>query len=209
MTTPAATRVVLIRHGETAWNADTRVQGHLDIALNDRGRWQAARMAQALADEGIEVIVSSDLQRARSTAQALADVTGLPLQLDTGLRERRFGCFEGHTFQEVDTTWPQDALRWRQRDPDFAPAGGGESLVTFYARCVGASEAVLAAHAGRVVALVAHGGVLDCLYRAATRQPLQAPRSWQLGNATINRLLHSAEGFTLVGWHDARHLEAQ
>lgn len=209
MTTPAATRVVLIRHGETAWNADTRIQGQLDIALNERGRWQAARMAQALADEGIEVIVSSDLQRARDTAQALADVTGLPLQLDSGLRERRFGRFEGRTFQEIDTTWPQDALRWRQRDPEFAPADGGESLVAFSARCVAASEAVLVAHAGRVVALVAHGGVLDCLYRAATRQHLQAPRSWQLGNATINRLLHSAEGFTLVGWNDAHHLEVQ
>lgn len=209
MTTPAATRVVLIRHGETAWNADTRIQGQLDIALNERGRWQAARMAQALADEGIEVIVSSDLQRARATAQALADVTGLPLQLDTGLRERRFGRFEGRTFQEIDTTWPQDALRWRQRDPEFAPADGGESLLEFYARCVAAAEALLATHAGRVVALVAHGGVLDCLYRAATRQHLQAPRSWQLGNATINRLLHSAEGFSLVGWNDAGHLEAQ
>jgi len=207
MTTLAATRVVLIRHGETAWNADTRIQGQLDIALNERGRWQAARMADALADEGIEVIVSSDLQRARATAQALADVTGLPLQLDPGLRERRFGCFEGRTFQEVDTTWPQEALRWRQRDPEWAPAEGGESLLVFYARCVAASEAVLSAHAGRVVALVAHGGVLDCLYRAATRQHLQAPRSWQLGNATVNRLLHSAEGFTLVGWNDARHLD--
>ncbi len=208
MTTLAATRVVLIRHGETAWNADTRIQGQLDIALNERGRWQAARMADALADEGIEVIVSSDLQRARATAQALADVTGLPLQLDPGLRERRFGCFEGRTFQEVDTTWPQEALRWRQRDPEWAPAEGGESLLVFYARCVAASEAVLSAHAGRVVALVAHGGVLDCLYRAATRQHLQAPRSWQLGNASINRLLHTDEGFTLVGWNDARHLDA-
>ena len=207
MTTLAATRVVLIRHGETAWNADTRIQGQLDIALNERGRWQAARMADALADEGIEVIVSSDLQRARATAQALADVTGLPLQLDPGLRERRFGCFEGRTFQEVDTTWPQEALRWRQRDPEWAPAEGGESLLVFYARCVAASEAVLSAHAGRVVALVAHGGVLDCLYRAATRQHLQAPRSWQLGNATVNRLLHGSEGFTLVGWNDAHHLE--
>jgi probable phosphoglycerate mutase len=207
MTTLAATRVVLIRHGETAWNADTRIQGQLDIALNERGRWQAARMADALADEGIEVIVSSDLQRARATAQALADVTGLPLQLDPGLRERRFGCFEGRTFQEVDTTWPQEALRWRQRDPEWAPAEGGESLLVFYARCVAASEAVLSAHAGRVVALVAHGGVLDCLYRAATRQHLQAPRSWQLGNATVNRLLHGSEGFTLVGWNDARHLD--
>ena len=60
---------------------------------------------------------------------------------------------------------------------------------------------------GETIALVAHGGVLDCLYRAATRADLQAPRSWLLGNASINRLLYADEGFTLVGWSDTRHLE--
>jgi len=203
-----STRVVALRHGETAWNLDLRIQGQLDLPLNERGRWQAGRLAAALADEGVELIFSSDLQRARATAQALADLTGRPLQLHPGLRERAFGRFEGRTFKEVEAEWPEDAQRWRQRDPDFAPPEGGESLTTFYARCVAASEEIVSRHAGRVVALVAHGGVLDCLYRAATRQGLQAPRSWQLGNATINRLLHTGEGFTLVGWNDASHLDS-
>ena len=202
-----ATRVLVLRHGETAWNADLRIQGQLDLPLNERGRWQAGRLAAALADEGVEVVCSSDLQRARDTAQPLAERAGLPVLHHPGLRERAFGRFEGRTFKEIEADWPDDAQRWRRRDPDFAPPQGGESLAAFYARCVAASEEIVSRHAGRVVALVAHGGVLDCLYRAATRQDLQAPRSWQLGNATINRLLHTPEGFTLVGWNDARHLD--
>ena len=71
------TRVLAIRHGETAWNVDTRIQGHLDIPLNDTGRWQAARLAQALAGERIAAIYSSDLQRAHATAQALGAATGV------------------------------------------------------------------------------------------------------------------------------------
>ena len=96
--------------------------------------------------------------------------------------------------------------RWREREPDFAP-GGGETLEGFYARCVGCASALAARHPGQTIALVAHGGVLDCLYRAATRLGLQAARSWSLGNASVNRLLWHGDGFTLVGWNDAAHLE--
>ena len=95
--------------------------------------------------------------------------------------------------------------RWLRREPDFA-AGGGESLNDFSARCLAAAGRLAAAHPGQAIALVAHGGVLDCLYRAATRATLQAPRSWQLGNASINRLLATGEGFSLVGWNDDAHL---
>jgi 2,3-bisphosphoglycerate-dependent phosphoglycerate mutase len=204
MTEP--TRVFAIRHGETAWNADARIQGHTDIPLNATGLWQAGRMAEALADEGIQAVYSSDLLRARDTAAALVRVAGLTLATNAGLRERAFGSFEGATFQEIEARWPEQSARWRQRDLAFGP-GGGETLPAFYARCVGAATRLVAAHPGQAIALVAHGGVLDCLYRAATRIELQAPRSWQLGNASINRLLYSPEGFTLVGWNDTAHLE--
>jgi 2,3-bisphosphoglycerate-dependent phosphoglycerate mutase len=202
-----ATRVVAVRHGETDWNAQLRIQGHTDIALNERGRWQAARLAQALVDEDVQAVYSSDLQRAHATAHAVATVAGLKVQAELGLRERQFGSFEGLTFAQVEAQWPDDARRWRQREPDFAP-GGGESLSAFYARCVAACAALAARHRGQTILLVAHGGVLDCLYRAATRVALDAPRSWQLGNAAVNRLLHSEAGFTLVGWNDDRHLGA-
>ena len=202
-----ATRLLLIRHGETDWNATQRIQGHTDIPLNATGQRQAARMAQALAHEELAAVYSSDLLRAAATAAPLAQAAGLPVVHDRALRERHFGTFEGASFLEIEQRWPDDARRWRQRDPAFAP-GGGESLLQFYDRVVAATLRLAAGHPGQAIALVAHGGVLDCLYRAATRIALDAPRSWQLGNASINRLLHSPEGLVLVGWNDTRHLDA-
>ena len=200
------TRVIAIRHGETAWNAELRLQGHVDIELNERGRPQAQRMAAALADAGVQAVYSSDLLRARVTAEALAAVAGISVQVHRGLRERAFGEFEGLTYAEIEERWPEGAQRWRERDPEFAPAGG-ESLHDFYGRVVATGDALAACHRGQVLVLVAHGGVLDCLYRAATHADLRAPRSWALGNATINRLLHTDQGFSLVGWDDAAHLD--
>lgn len=201
------TRVLAIRHGETAWNAETRMQGQLDIPLNAVGRWQAERVAAALADETIDAVYASDLLRATETAAPLARARGVRVVTDAGLRERCFGEFQGLTFDEVAARWPDGSRRWRRREPDFAPAGA-ESLRDFSARCVDAAQRLAAAHPGQCVALVAHGGVLDCLYRAATRVDLQAPRSWLLGNAAINRLLLTPLGFTLVGWNDTGHLDA-
>lgn len=204
MTEP--TRILAIRHGETAWNVDTRIQGQLDIPLNETGLWQAARLGEALSHEGIDAIYASDLLRAQATAQAISLVSGVPVSLDKGLRERAFGSFEGQTFAEIETRWPEDASRWRRRDVDFRP-GGGESLRMFSERCVAAATRLASAHAGQTLVLVAHGGVMDCLYRAATRVELSVQRSWLLGNASVNRLLYSPEGFTLVGWSDNSHLQ--
>jgi probable phosphoglycerate mutase len=201
-----ATRLIAVRHGETAWNVDTRIQGHLDIPLNDTGQWQARQLARALADEPLTAIYTSDLARARATAQAVADATGAPLATDTGLRERSFGQFQGRTFTEIETEQPEQARRWRQRDPAYAPEGG-ESLIALRDRVTGTADRLAARHLGGLVLLVAHGGVLDVLYRAATRQDIQAPRTWQLTNAAINRLLWTENGLTLVGWADTQHLD--
>jgi 2,3-bisphosphoglycerate-dependent phosphoglycerate mutase len=100
------TRIFALRHGQTAWNAELRIQGQLDRPLDDTGRWQAARLAQALAGEKLAAIYSSDLQRALATAQALAQTTGAPVITDRRLRERGFGCFEGLTYAEVQRDWP-------------------------------------------------------------------------------------------------------
>jgi len=200
------TRVFALRHGQTAWNRELRIQGQLDVPLDDTGRWQARRLAEALAEEGIEAIYSSDLERALTTARALAARNGAPLVTEPALRERAFGRFEGATYADIDARWPEEAARWRRREPDFGP-GGGETLAEFFARCVQAASRLAARHPGQTIALVAHGGVLDCLYRAAAGLGLQAPRSWQLGNAAINRLLWHGEGFVLVGWNDSAHLD--
>lgn len=201
-----ATRIIAIRHGETAWNVDSRLQGHLDIPLNDVGLWQARQAALALADEPIDAIYSSDLQRAWVTAQAIAETTQAPLTSHQGLRERSFGVLQGHTFEELEAKEPEQAYRWRKRDPAFAPEEG-ESLIALRERITATTHALAAQHMGGQIVLVAHGGVLDVLYRAATRQDIQAPRTWQLGNAAINRLLWTPDGLSLVGWADTQHLD--
>lgn len=200
------TRLFALRHGRTAWNAEARIQGQLDVPLDELGRWQAERLAEALAGEDITTIYSSDLQRALATAQPLVARTGAALHTDVRLRERGFGSFEGRTYADIQATWPDAALRWRQREVGFRP-GGGEALTPFFERCVSTVCEMAAKHPGQNIAIVAHGGVLDCLYRAAVGVDLNAPRSWLLGNASINRLLFNGERLSLVGWSDDAHLE--
>ena len=201
------TRIIAIRHGQTAWNAETRMQGQLDTALDAHGRWQAQQLAHALSHETIDAIVSSDLSRAQDTAAPLAQSRSLRVQSERGLRERSFGLFQGFTYADIARHWPEDAARWRARDAEFAPPRG-ESLREFYERCVGVAQSLAVQHAGRSVVWVTHGGVLDCFYRAATRVALDAPRTWTLDNASVNRLLYGDQGLMLVGWGDVRHLDA-
>ena len=202
-----ATRIIAVRHGETAWNVDARIQGQLDIALNDTGRWQARRVGEALASEPITAVYSSDLGRAHETAQAVAQVTGIPVVADEGLRERSFGIFEGKTFDEIHETWPDHAHNWRKRIPEWQPPDGGESLLELRERVTRTMQELAARHPGEQIVVVAHGGVLDTLYRVATGQEVNSPRTWELPNGAINRLLWTPEGFTLVGWSDTQHLD--
>ncbi len=205
---PVATRIIAVRHGETDWNVEARIQGQLDIGLNDKGRWQAQRAARALVEEAIDAVYSSDLARASATAQAIADHAPQPLKVQThiGLRERAFGKFEGQTYSAITEQWPEEARLWRIRDPDFAPVGG-ESPVQVLARVARTVDEIASHHLGEQIVLVSHGGVLDMLYRLATQQSVSAPRTWELGNAAINRLLWTPEGLTLVGWSDTQHLD--
>lgn len=202
-----ATRITAVRHGETAWNVETRIQGQLDIPLNETGRWQAQRLARALAArESNAAIYSSDLLRAWDTAISIADATKLTLKTDEGLRERGFGTFQGKTYAEIEATWPQETIRWRKREPDWSPPEG-ESLLQFRQRVLNTAQTLAARHMGEQIVMVAHGGVMDVLYRAATGLDLQATRTWALGNAAINRLLWTPDGFTIVGWADTSHLD--
>ena len=204
-----ATRIIAVRHGETDWNVATRIQGQLDIGLNDKGRWQAERVAQALADEAMDAVYSSDLSRAHATAQAIAaaqSTAPLAVQTHTGLRERCFGKFEGHTYAAIEAQWPDESRLWRIRDPHFAPPGG-ESPLRLMERVGQVVNEIAANHLGQQIVLVAHGGVLDMLYRLATQQSVSAARTWALGNTAINRLLWTPDALTLVGWADTRHLD--
>jgi probable phosphoglycerate mutase len=200
------TRLIAVRHGETEWNKATRIQGQLDITLNATGQWQAAQAAAALADEPIAAVYASDLQRAAATAQAIAQPHGLAVRLHTDLRERHFGDMQGLTWQTIYEQHPEVAHAWRARVPDFAPAGG-ETLLALQARVAGVVQQLAAAHTGELIVLVAHGGILDMLYRLATGEALQTKREWDLSNAAINRLLWTPQGLQLLAWGDRRHLE--
>lgn len=105
------TRLLAVRHGETAWNADGRLQGHLDIPLNDKASWRAERTGAALADETIGAIYASDLQRAATGEQAIAQAQAQPpiVQADERLRERAFGDFQSRLFGEIEAGRPEDA----------------------------------------------------------------------------------------------------
>jgi probable phosphoglycerate mutase len=203
-----ATRILAIRHGETAWNVDTRIQGHLDIPLNDTGLQQARWLAQALSDrDEVHAIYASDLARAHVTAQHIAQAVGQAVTTHHGLRERAFGDFQGRTFAEIEAELPEHAHHWRKRTPEWAPPGGGESLIMLRERVLTTVDELATRHVGEQIVLVAHGGVMDVLYRAATRLDLQAPRTWQLPNTAVNRLLWTPEGLSLVGWADTSHLD--
>ncbi|TAN11783.1 MAG: histidine phosphatase family protein [Burkholderiaceae bacterium] len=204
-----ATRLLLIRHGETDWNAANRIQGQLDIPLNARGREQARLLAEALAErDPIDHIYSSDLARALQTAQAIGTRLQSPITPMAVLRERAFGAFEGRTFADVRASDPEQSERWRRRDPGWAPPHG-ETLVRFRDRITRAVTALAQQNPGRQIAVVAHGGVLDVMYRAATGLELPPPRTWKIPNAAVNRVLWTTDsGFTLVGWADTSHLDA-
>ena len=202
-----ATRIIAVRHGETAWNVDARIQGQLDIGLNDTGRWQARRVGEALAGEEIAAVYSSDLGRAHETARTIAQTKGVDVVPHPGLRERSFGMFEGRTFAEIHDTWPDHAHSWRTRIADWQPPEGGESLLQLRERVTRTLHDLAARHPGEQIVVVAHGGVLDALYRVATGQEVNAPRTWQLPNGAINRLLWTPDGFTLIGWSDTQHLD--
>ena len=204
------TRFCLVRHGETDWNVQARIQGHLDIALNSLGLWQATQLGLALQHETLSCVYSSDLKRAHETAHLLASNHHTPLnhRVEAGLRERHFGDFEGLTWVELEELHPAQAQAWRSRDPEWSPPSG-ESLNQFKARIQRCVEDLAARHLNEHIAIVTHGGVLDVLYRWSTGQESQAPRTWALGNAHINRLLWSSEGLHLVGWGDKAHLELE
>lgn len=208
-----ATTILLIRHGETAWNAERRLQGHLDIALNAEGERQAAALAATLADEPIDRIVSSDLMRARQTAEAIVRArgrdAGLSLEQDRALRERCYGGFEGLLYSEIADRFPLEFAAWQARHVDAEVPPGenrGETFRQFFERATEAIEGHAAGHPGKTLALVAHGGVLECAYRAALGLPLETPRDFKVHNASINRFVVEEGRLRLVSWGEVEHL---
>jgi len=185
------TALVLIRHGQTTWNQEGRYSGQTDIPLSEEGLRQAQHLAERLRGQSFQAIYSSDLQRARQTAEPIARATGAPLYFDPRLREINQGEWEGMLFEDIRRRF-LDLWQHRLQNPHTAAPPGGETVGQVRERVLGALEEILQAHPQGRVAIVAHGLVLALILTHAQGEPLE--RVW-------DRIPDNAEPHTV-------HLEA-
>ena len=197
----------MIRHGETAWNAEGRVQGQTDVPLSAVGKAQARALAVALAGERFAALYASDLARVRQTAAPAARSLGLEVRLDPALRERHYGKFETLTYAEARELHPEDFARFKAKEPDY-DFGSGESLAGFHARAIACVGAIARRHAGASVLVFTHGGVLEMVRRHAQRMGLTAPRDFEIPNAAINWVEVAGEEWRVHAWAERGHLAA-
>jgi probable phosphoglycerate mutase len=205
----ATTDLILIRHGETAWNRELRFQGHADVPLNDIGHEQARRLGLRLAGETVQHILSSDLMRAQQTAAPAAQQLSLPVVTSAGLREQFFGVAEGMRSDEIQSLHPRAWEQWLEFREDHAMPEG-ETAREFHTRIVAALGTIATAHRGQHLIVVTHGGVLDMVWRTARGLSLSGPRRSDIPNAGFNRIRIAdparPEDIEIVEWADTRHL---
>ena len=201
------TRICFVRHGETNWNAERRMQGHIDIPLNANGISQAERLANALirVKHSFDVIYSSDLERALHTANAVARALSLDVQITPRLRERNVGKLQGLLIAEAPVLLPEIWQRHIARELDH-DLGGGESIRTFHQRMQDILELFLNEHRGQSVLAVSHGGSLDMIYRIVTQQALDAERVAVVPNTSLNWITHDGSTWSVECWADTSHL---
>ena len=204
------TDIILIRHGETAWNRELRFQGHADVPLNDMGHEQARRIGLRLAQEtAVQHVISSDLLRAQQTAAPGASQLSLPIATTASLREQFFGIAEGMRSEEIQSLHPRAWEEWLEFREDHAMPEG-ETPREFHARIVAALGTIASAHRGQYLIVVTHGGVLDMVWRTAHGLSLSGPRRSEIPNAGFNRIRiadpAAPEAIEIVEWADTRHL---
>ncbi len=200
-----STRICFIRHGETDWNVEKRIQGHTDIPLNDTGRAQALAMAFNAAHQRFHAVYSSDLVRARETAEALAQREDHAVKPLPQLRERHYGIFQGITAAEAAERHPQAHAHYLARDLEY-DFETGESLRAFAERVSEGVDWLVRHHAGQTIAAVSHSGVLDIIYRRATGRPLHTPRDFLIPNCGLNWFHFDGQGWHLEHWADRHYL---
>jgi broad specificity phosphatase PhoE len=179
------TRLFLVRHGQSEWNAAWRIQGQIDIQLDETGCQQAQLIADRLADEPVAAVYSSPLLRAKSTAEAIADRFHLQVQLDPRLMEYDFGVISGSTWHDVVENHPEFASRWLE-DPWAVPVAGSEGRVNFAARVMSAVQDILVQHPAEQVAVVAHGGTFGVYLTAMLGLDLNRRHPFHFGNTSLS-----------------------
>ncbi|XP_043707912.1 phosphoglycerate mutase-like protein 4 [Telopea speciosissima] len=203
---PDYAEIIVVRHGETSWNADRRIQGHLDVELNDVGRQQAAAVADRLSKESkISAVYSSDLKRALETAQIIASHCG-PLEVieDCELRERHLGDLQGLVLREAAKVKPKAYQAFVSAQTDQEIPGGGESLDQLRQRSASALQRIGRKHKGERVVVVTHGGFIRTLYKRAVPKGKSAGK---ILNTSVN-IFHLSDGedWHIKTWGDVSHL---
>jgi probable phosphoglycerate mutase len=197
---------VVVRHGETEWNREGRYQGHLDSPLTLAGQETSRALADRLARHSLTALYSSDLGRARQTAQMIAGRTGHDVLLEERLRERNLGILEGLTKSEVQQRYPEEYRRYRALQPDFV-VPRGESVRQRFAQVVSCFEELAVRHENGRVVVVTHGGALNAMLRHTLGIPLDVPRRFAVANGSWNQFLHREGRWLLETWGDLSHLD--
>jgi alpha-ribazole phosphatase len=199
-------RLLLVRHGQTIWTAVGRYQGHTDVPLDDLGRRQAAGLGHRFAGQPVHAIYSSDLQRARCTAEAIGQTTGVAVTVEPRLREASFGVWEGLTLAQMCEGWPQEFAAW-QADPLTRVPPGGETLAQLTARVSAFLDDVKARHQNQTVLLVAHGGTLRAVLCHALNLPTHVFWRIEMNSASVSELrLYEDSRVSLHLLNDCHHL---
>ena len=201
-----STRILLIRHGQTKWNDGSIFQGHLDSELTEKGIGQAEATGERLGRMKIAAIYSSDLGRARHTAQLIAKVTGHSLQEDARLRERSLGVFEGLTREQAQAKYPEEYQLYTSGSADYAVPKGESAQQRFEIGFAAFAE-IAKRHEGHNVVVVSHGGLVQGLFRHVTGVGFQAARRFSLYNCAYNSFLFDGSEWLLETWGDISHLE--
>lgn len=196
--------LMLVRHGETEWNAQRRYQGQSDVPLSDLGRRQAERVAGRLSGHEIDAAYTSDLKRALETAQIIAEKCGLEVISEPRLRELKFGVLEGLTFDEAQEQHPEMIDAWLD---DFnRPPEGAETIELFNARVISLLDDLKQNHDEQVVLLVGHGGSLSEILRVVLG--LSREKRWyvEMENASLSEVQIAGTYVSLKRLNDTCHL---
>ncbi len=198
-------RIYIVRHGETEWNAEGRIQGHTDVGLSNRGRAQARAVARRLSDVPFDVAYSSDLSRTRDTARLILGERERPLHAVPELREYHKGVFEGLTVPEYRQRYPELYRASLVNDPDFAPPGG-ETIRECAARLAGFAAGLVERHPEDNVLVVGHGGSLRSCVTALLNLPLEANWKLVMHNCALSLIYTYPDNAVLHLYNDTSHL---
>lgn len=202
-----STKIILVRHGETEWNKEDRIQGHRDVPLTELGRDQAKSLGTKLRETNIRVAYASDLSRARETAEIALRGLNIPLHPSPALRERSFGAWEGKLWKDIVNNIPEDVKQFRQDPLNFAPQGG-ETWITMQRRVFSEVKNAAARHVGETIAVFTHGGPTKAVILEALDLPSTKWRGLLTDNASLSILEwnETTSLWQLLNFNDTCHL---